>query len=242
MSISNWIAALVLGAFPLSTLADPLGIHTGTSGRITSTDNFPDLGGNQHAGAPVSVFFDVEYDMSLATVANGTLTTVPKWDLERFGISIGGTHLNIEPNYMAPSPWIFNGIRLQDNVRNAAGKLVDVFELHGGAYTHWGIESYFVETHLEFCADTFSDLDAWSILALKDAKVLDGTLHFQRSVEGWDATWDFRHLYADIDDFDVRFDGPGAIPPPVPEPAQFALLLAGLTGMAGMHALRRRRE
>lgn len=240
MSTSTWIATLFLGTLAWPALAAPLEVFTQSSGVVTSSDGIYVPGGNQQVGAPITVWYDVEHDMSTATIENGSLTTQPYWYFRRFGLTIGGNDFDIFGN-TAPF-WIPHQMRLKDNVINAAGELVDVFELTSSAEGRWGLETFTVNTHLEYSPDTFNDLDAWSILALEDATLLNGTLHLLQAIEDRDATFTlYYNLYASINDFNIHVDGPGSVPPAVPEPGQLALLLAGLTGMGGAHALRRRR-
>ena len=91
--------------------------------------------------------------------------------------------------------------------------------------------------YLEFGADTFDGLDAWSILAVDDAQLLGGTIYLNRVAEGWDGTFVNSKLVADVSGFDASFAGPGAEVPAVPEPGQYALLLAGLAGMVALRCL-----
>lgn len=241
MSTSTWIAALFLYASSWSVLAEPLTVSSQTSGVVTYSEGIYGPGGNQQAGAPITVWYDIEHSMFGATIENGTLTTQPYSYFHRFGLTIGGADFPIFDHF-APFG-MDHQMRLKDNFINAAGALVDVFELTASAQGRWGLETFTLNTHLEFRPDTFSGLDAWSILALEDATLLNGTLHLLQVIEDRDAIYTrYNNLNASINDFNVHFGGPGSVPPAVPEPGQLALLLAGLTGMGGAHALRRRRS
>jgi len=232
MSSANWIAALVLGSLPLSVLAEPLAVYTSTSGQVTALHNsFPEFGLGLQPGMPITVDFDGEYNTSFATVESGTFTTRPGAFFYAFGVTIGGTRLDFGPP-AAYDPLLLNQIQLQDNVPGAAGNLVDVFELSARAHTQYANVTYTMTAHLEFAPGTFSDLDAWSILAVEDAQLLGGTIALQRFNGSNDGTYTNGSLTADVRGFDVHFEGPGAGVHPVPEPGQYAMLLAGLAGAA----------
>lgn len=236
---ARWIAALLLGLLPVSLLANPLVVDSSTSGRITAIDKgyFYGLGGAVQIGAPITVEFHVEQNTWSPTIGPGTFTTAPQFFYHAFGVTIGSSRFDFRP----PSyhdPQLANQIGLQDNVLNAAGNLVDVFELtaRGRDFPN---ELYTMKARLEFASGTFSDPDAWSILAVEDAPLLGGTIYLNRFSEGWDATFTNDTLYADVNRFDVHFSGPAAEVPAVPEPGQYALLLAGLVAIA---AVRRRQR
>lgn len=233
MSPAKWIAALALSSLPLSVLAEPLSVSTSTTGQVTTLNNsFHELGSGLQPGAPITVDFAGETNTSMATAGDGTWTTLPQPYFDSFGITVGGTRLGLRSpsNY---DPRLLNQIQLQDNVRNAAGDLVDVFELTARAHTQYENVTYTMTAHLEFGADTFGDLDAWSILAVDDAQLLGGTIYLNRVSEGWDGTFVRSSLVANVSGFDASFGGPGAEVPaaPVPEPGQYAMLLAGLAGV-----------
>lgn len=231
MSATKWIAALVLGALPLSALASPLVMYSDTRGQVTAIDrSFYELGSDQQVGAPIIVNFDFETNTSFATTGPGTWATQPASAFYYFGVTVAGTHLDFPSSDTSSDPSLFNQITLRDNVRNAAGDLVDVFELSARARLRNNTASYFLDTHLEFAADTFGDPDNWSILALEEAQLTGGTLHLLRVLDREEPPFTFSHLTANLSGFDVRFDGPGTEIPAVPEPGQFALLLAGLAG------------
>jgi|GEM_PF-2525857 len=244
MSTHTWIAALVLGALPLSAFAEPLGVSTRTSGLVTSIDNhFHELGGALQPGMPIYVDFDHETNTSFATLESGTWATMPASGFFQFGVTVGSAYLGLRSPDTSGDPNLFNQFRLRDDVRNAAGELVDVFELTARAHTQYDSVTYTFSANLEFAPTTFDDLDNWSILAVQDAALLGGTLHLNRISVGWDGGWTSSDLHANVNRFDARFDGPGAVVPvpvpvPVPEPGQYALLLAGLMGMACTRALR----
>lgn len=237
MSSAKWIAALALGSLPLSALAEPLSVSTRTTGQVTTLQNsFYELGGGVQPGAPLTVDFAVETNTSMATAVDGAWTTLPQSYFDSFGVTVGGTRLDLRSaSYYDPQ--VLNQIQLRDNVRNAAGDLVDVFELSARAHTQYPNVTYSMTAHLEFGADTFDGLDAWSILAVDDAQLLGGTIYLNRVTEGWDGTFTSSSLVADVGGFDASFGGPGAEVPAVPEPGQYAMLLAGL---AGAFVLRRR--
>ncbi|WP_208280181.1 hypothetical protein [Massilia oculi] len=242
MSTHTWIAALVLGALPLCAFAEPLGVNTHTSGRITSIENsFHELGGALQPGMPIHIDFDHETNTSFSTLESGTWATMPASGFFQFGVTVGAAYLGLRSPDTSGDPNLFNQFRLRDDVRNAAGDLVDVFELTARAHAQYDSVTYTFSANLEFAPSTFDDLDNWSILALKDALPLAGTMHLNRVAEGWDGTLVVSDLFADLSGFDARFEGPGAVVP-VAEPAQYALLLAGLMAMAGSGAARQKKS
>jgi hypothetical protein len=242
MSTHTWIAALVLGALPVSAFAEPLGVNTRTSGRITSIENhFHELGGALQPGMPIYVDFDHETNTSFATLESGTWATMPASGFFRFSVTVGSSYLGLRSPDTSGDPNLFNQFRLRDDVRNAAGQLVDVFELTARAHTQYDSVTYTFSANLEFAPTTFDDLDNWSILAVQDAALLGGTLHLNRISVGWDGSSTSSDLHANVNGFDAHFDGPGAIVP-VPEPGQYALLFAGAMAMAGAQVLRRAKK
>lgn len=239
MSLAKCITTLALGVLPVFAIAEPLVAHTTTTGQVTAVNNSPYEIGAPQPGTPITVRFDAEYNTSYPTVTPGTFT-VTDWMFFRFGITAGSTTLDLQvPPY---SDWrTQNAITLRDNVRNAAGDLVDVFELTAGAHPQFPNVTYTLSTHLEYAPTTFNSLNQWSILAVEDAPLLRGTIQLDRDAEGWDGTWVFGNLRATVSGFDAQFAGPGAEVPCVPEPGQAALLLIGLLGAALMRALARQR-
>lgn len=233
MSFAKWIGALVLGALPVFAHAQLLDVFTETNGHVTATDGyFWELLGNGsiETGMPVSIQFNVGHWPPDATVEAGTLT-MPTWGFRSFGVSVGDAHVDIDP---APwgEPGEQNWIRLQDNVRNASGDLVDVFELTVPAMSWVYYRThYLLTTHLEFAADTFDNLEPRSILDLEDATLLGGTLHLKRFEDRIDIPRKPANIYADVDGFAVRFAGPYTEISPVPEPSHAAMLLSGLAGV-----------
>lgn len=233
MSTAKWIAALVVAALSVSVHADPLMVYTNTAARITSVHNaFPELGYGLQAGTLAGVNFENEVNLSHATADGNGLTTTPSPYAWAYGIAADGYFLGLQTPQFWGGPESQNWMRLQDNVLNAAGQLVDVFELNARGATRFPDVTYSVLEHLEFAASTFNGLDAWSILALADTPLLRGTMQMQRVAEHWDATFSFSEMSADVTSFDVQFGGPGAQLPCVPEPGQYALLLAGLAAAA----------
>lgn len=236
MSTVKWVAALALAALSASIHAEPLFLSTRISGAVTSTDNrFFELGYLQ-AGSPVTVDFANEANFDFSTIDGGTLTSATWGEVTRLAAS-SGAHL---AEFDRTGPWSaasVNQIRLQDDVVNAAGELVDVFELRLYGQMYGGYVRYSLTQHLEFAPDTFGDLDAWSVLALAHAPLLGGTMEWTRESTSWDENYSNSTLSADATGFNIQFSGPGAEVPAVPEPGQYALLLAGLAGAA---ALRRR--
>lgn len=83
--------------------------------------------------APIVVNFDFETNTSFATTGPGTWATNPASSFYYFGVTVAGTHLDFPSSDTSSDPFLFNVITLRDNVLNAAGDLVDVFELSARA-------------------------------------------------------------------------------------------------------------
>jgi hypothetical protein len=242
MPTQSWIAALVLGALSLSAAAEPLGVNTRTTGRITSIENgFQELGGAPQLGMPVHVDFNYETNTAFATLDSGGWATMPASGFFQFSVSVGSALLGLRSPATSSDPTLFNQFRLRDDVRNAAGDLVDVVELTARAHTQYDNVTYTFSANLEFAPRTFDDLDNRSILALDDARPRGGTMRLNRVAAGWDGTLVVSDLFADMNGFDARFEGPGAVMP-VAEPGQCALLLVGLMAMAGSGVAARREK
>lgn len=232
MSSFKWIVATILGLLSLHALADPLRINASASGIVTTlSGTFPDLGGGA-PGEHVVLDFEKEVSPSSSMVDGNTFTLPADSYFENFGIGAGGRYLGFRPT-SGTSPESMNTIQLQDNVRNAAGDLVDVFEL--SVNTIIGTSVYYTTTtHLEYAPATFGPLDEWSILAVRDAPMLRGTIHLHDIAESWDGTFRTGDMMVEVNDFAIQFAGPGAVVPAVPEPVHGAMLLAGLAGVALM--------
>lgn len=234
MSTIKWMAAMAVAALSLSAQAEPLHIYTDLTANVTAINNtFYELDNGLQPGMPIGVSFDTEDSFSPANVHGNVLTSQPTQYFWNLGLSSSGHSLGFAETYFGPPITQF---RLEDDVRNASGDLVDVFEFNVGASLGINL-TYTLKERLEFAATTFDGLDEWSILSLANAPLLSGTLHVHRVAEGWDATFSISDLDADVTSFAARFEGPGAQIPCIPEPGQYALLLAGL---AGASAWRRR--
>lgn len=237
MAIVQRLAALVIATLPLSALAEPLMLNLTTTGNVSAIDgSLYGLTPPMQTGASLTVDFATELDLSSATVTGNLFTTQPTNYFWNFGLAANGMHIGLQAGSSMPS--VPNQIALQDNVLNAANVLVDVFEMT--SFGSNGNTTYLVTQHLEFSPSTFEGLDAWSILALETAPLLEGTMHVSRVTEGWDATFHVTDIDADVNSFAIQFSGPGAEIPAVPEPGGYALLLAGLASVAGTRDLRRR--
>ena len=210
------LLVIVLGAcLPLAASADPLDIMLHLNGSVTGT------------GTPLVQSFSTEVDTEWATLAPGSATT-------RFGY-FWSTALTADGQTRSFYPSDQYGqFALQDNFRNAAGQIVDTFDLVLPAF---GSErsNALVTAHLEFAPDTFSAPNGQTILALPDAAILQGNYVMQAYWMDWSGGVRVDHVEGTLTSLDAEFYGPGAVPS-VPEPGQFALVLAGLTAVA----LRRR--
>lgn len=232
MSSVKWIAAMILATLSLPVLADPLRITARVSGIVTTlSGSFPDLGGGA-VGANLVLDFEKEVSPSSSMIDGNTFALPRDSYFDNFTISEENIHVGFLPT-PGTSPESMNTIQLQDNVRNAAGDLVDVFEL--SVNTIIGTSVYYTTTtHLEYAPATFGPLDEWSILAVRDAPMLRGTIHLHDIAESWDGTFRTGDMMVEVNDFAIQFAGPGTVVPAVPEPAHGAMLLAGLAGVALM--------
>ncbi len=234
MSIVKWIAALLFAAH-LPLHAEVLTVHTDATGIITALNNqFPELGYGLPSNIPVTANVAFEFDTALATVNAGVFATKPTPYLENFDVTANGNGAGLSDPLFWGNPESWSWIRLYDNVRNAAGNLVDVFELHALGQTVWANTTYQLSEHLEFAAATFDHPDASSLLALPQARLLSGTLNVLRIAEGWDATFYISKMDAELSGFNVSLTGLDGPMPCVPEPGQYMMLLAGLAGAAAM--------
>lgn len=242
---SRWIAVVVivslgLGILPVCARAAPMGVYTGMTGQVTSLDHIVWELVDLQPGTPIGVEFDVMQDPSLAEVSPGTLT-MADFGYMAMSVSSAGTRLDF-PGYVAWYDKFPNAIVLRDNVRNEAGDLVDVVDISGGGIPEYSTARYTLDIHLEFASTTFGEPDAWSILAVQDAPLLAGTLHLNRYQWQMDPGPQISNLDATLNSFDMHFVGPGSEIPAVPEPDQWALLLIGLAGPAGLFGMRRLRR
>lgn len=236
MSTVKWVAALALAALSASIHAEPLFLSTSISGAVTSTDNRIFELGYLQAGTPITVDFANEANFTFSAIDAGTLINQSMGEFTRFDVA-SGSHLAAFDRTPAWNNNPFNQIQLHDNVVNAAGEVVDGFELYLYGEMYGGYVRYSLVQRLEFSPDTFDGLDAWSVLALEHAPLLGGMMEWTREASSWDGPDVRGALSADVTGFSIQFSGPGAEVPAVPEPGQYALLLAGLAGAA---ALRRR--
>jgi hypothetical protein len=230
MTSGKWIMSIIMGTLALPALAEPLRVETHTSGTVTTlTGWFAELG-RATTGAPVVVDFEREFNSSYGALDGNTFTLPRSNYFDYFAITAGDRQVRLYPPYYNTADFL-NTIQLQNDVRNAAGELVDVFELTVGASSGTTVH-YTTTTRLEYAASTFGDLDAWSILAVKDAPLLAGTIHLHEVAEGWDGTIRSGDMVVEVNGFGVQFMGPGAEVPAVPEPARGAMLVAGIAGVA----------
>ena len=228
MSPTTWISALMLGALPVLTHAEPLATFTASSGQISALESEYWNFGRLQVGMPISVQFDFEVNTSYSKVEPGVFMMEAQ-GFYTFNLTANGVDQYFTPNYTGPR----TRITLRDNATNAAGEVVDVLDL-SAEVGDVSIERYRMATHLEFGATTFNGLDAWSILGLEDAPLRAGTFHldYYRRREDPPPVSFYNGLDANLGNVDVRFYGPGTEVPSVPEPGAPAMLLAGLAGTA----------